>query len=231
MAHTPGLAAKNGRWSHCGNAVPEANQGMQMGRMLLLALGIDNPGFNPFNRYADLGLEAIALAVVKSKLEWPIASLAGGNRVHCLWCQMMGYKTAFELEDRKRSSFLINPQQWDWQRRNWQRKWNHKRTSRCIFCKVSWENALSSQSQLGKFKDENRTCRSRRNLVEKKEEKDTEIHCWYRWRDLGRATKRMEALGGIRTQLSRMVSGLTAGTSSQTSDGASFVVSCPERMV
>ena len=48
-----------------GNAVPEAEQGMQMGRMIsLLSLPIQVPGFI-VNRYCGSGLEAIAIAAAR----------------------------------------------------------------------------------------------------------------------------------------------------------------------
>ena len=44
-----------------GNAVPEAEQGMQMGRIIaLLSLGIDVPGL-VINRYCGSGVEALSL--------------------------------------------------------------------------------------------------------------------------------------------------------------------------
>jgi len=48
-----------------GNAVPEAEQGLQMGRMIsLLALPMEVPGMI-VNRYCGSGLEAIAIASAK----------------------------------------------------------------------------------------------------------------------------------------------------------------------
>ena len=49
-----------------GNAVPEAEQGMQMGRMIsLLSLPIEVPGMI-INRYCGSGLEAINIASAKA---------------------------------------------------------------------------------------------------------------------------------------------------------------------
>ncbi len=53
----PGLENKMVDDLIVGNAVPEAEQGMQMGRMIsLLALGIDTPGVT-VNRYCGSGVE------------------------------------------------------------------------------------------------------------------------------------------------------------------------------
>ena len=78
VANTPGLEPKMVDDLIVGNAVPEAEQGMQMGRMIsLLALGIDTPGF-VMNRYCGSGLEAIALAVGKIKAGMADCIIAGG---------------------------------------------------------------------------------------------------------------------------------------------------------
>ena len=62
-----------------GNAIPEAEQGMQMGRMIsLLALSEEVPGFI-VNRYCGSGLEAIALAVGKIKSGMADCIIAGGT--------------------------------------------------------------------------------------------------------------------------------------------------------
>ncbi|MFN3800486.1 beta-ketoacyl synthase N-terminal-like domain-containing protein, partial [Belliella pelovolcani] len=93
VAQTPGLEAKMVDDLIVGNAIPEAEQGMQMGRMIsLLALGIDNPGFI-INRYCGSGLEAIALAVGKIKAGMADCIIAGGTESMSL-LPMMGYKTA-----------------------------------------------------------------------------------------------------------------------------------------
>ncbi|MFY0091943.1 acetyl-CoA C-acyltransferase, partial [Acinetobacter baumannii] len=48
-----------------GNAVPEAEQGLQFGRIIAAkALGIDVPGIT-INRYCASGLESIAMATAK----------------------------------------------------------------------------------------------------------------------------------------------------------------------
>ena len=92
VANTPGLEAKMVDDLIVGNAVPEAEQGMQMGRMIsLLALGIENPGFI-VNRYCGSGIEAIALAIGKVKAGMADCIIAGGTESMSL-VPMMGYKT------------------------------------------------------------------------------------------------------------------------------------------
>src|SRR6195952_3944852 len=76
-----------------GNAVPEAEQGMQMGRMIaLLALGIDVPGMI-INRYCGSGVEAIAIASARIHAGQADVIIAGGAESMSL-VPVMGWKTA-----------------------------------------------------------------------------------------------------------------------------------------
>jgi acetyl-CoA acyltransferase len=61
-----------------GNAVPEAEQGLQFGRIISAkALGIDVAGFT-INRYCASGLESIALATAKIRSGMAECIIAGG---------------------------------------------------------------------------------------------------------------------------------------------------------
>ncbi|MEP7108494.1 MAG: acetyl-CoA C-acyltransferase, partial [Ferruginibacter sp.] len=62
-----------------GNAVPEAEQGLQVGRMISAkAVGIHAPGIT-INRYCASGLESIALATAKIKTGMAECIIAGGT--------------------------------------------------------------------------------------------------------------------------------------------------------
>lgn len=80
-----------------GNAVPEADQGMQMARYIsLLALGKEVPGIT-INRYCGSGVEAVALAVGKIKAGMADIVIAGGTESMSL-VPTIGYKTALNYE-------------------------------------------------------------------------------------------------------------------------------------
>ena len=65
LASVPQLEASRVDDLIVGNAVPEAEQGLQIGRMISVrALGIDVPGMT-VNRYCASGLETIAIATAK----------------------------------------------------------------------------------------------------------------------------------------------------------------------
>jgi len=87
-----------------GNAVPEAEQGMQMGRMIsLLALPIQVPGFI-VNRYCGSGLEAIAIAAARIHAGQADCIIAGGTESMSMvpttgWKIALNYKLAKEHAD------------------------------------------------------------------------------------------------------------------------------------
>ncbi len=76
-----------------GCAVPEAEQNLQIGRYIsLLSLPINVPGF-VINRYCGSGVEAIALAVNKVRSGWADVIIAGGAESMSL-VPMTGWKVA-----------------------------------------------------------------------------------------------------------------------------------------
>ncbi|MFM7585625.1 MAG: beta-ketoacyl synthase N-terminal-like domain-containing protein, partial [Bacteroidota bacterium] len=80
-----------------GNAVPEAEQGMQMGRMIaLLSLPREVPGMI-INRYCGSGLEAIAIASARIQAGQADCIIAGGTESMSL-VPVMGWKTALNYD-------------------------------------------------------------------------------------------------------------------------------------
>ena len=81
-----------------GNAVPEAEQGMQMARYIsLLALSKDVPGMI-INRYCGSGLEAIHLACARVHAGTADCIIAGGTESMSM-VPMTGYKSALNYID------------------------------------------------------------------------------------------------------------------------------------
>src|SRR6476620_8151670 len=78
MASVPQLEAKRVDDLIVGNAVPEAEQGLQFGRIIAAkALGIEVPGVT-VNRYCASGLETIAIATAKIRTGMAECIIAGG---------------------------------------------------------------------------------------------------------------------------------------------------------
>ncbi len=79
MASVPQLDAKRVDDLIVGNAVPEAEQGLQVGRIIAArALGFDIPGMT-VNRYCASGLETIAIATAKIRSGQAECIVAGGT--------------------------------------------------------------------------------------------------------------------------------------------------------
>src|SRR5678816_2233423 len=80
MASVPQLDPKQVDDVIVGNAVPEAEQGLQVGRIIAArALGYEVPGMT-INRYCASGLESIALATVKIRMGQAECIIAGGTK-------------------------------------------------------------------------------------------------------------------------------------------------------
>src|SRR6185312_13007730 len=79
LATVPELEPKRVDDLIVGNAVPEAEQGLQVGRMISVrALGISVPGMT-VNRYCASGLETIAIATAKIRTGMADCIIAGGT--------------------------------------------------------------------------------------------------------------------------------------------------------
>jgi len=78
MASVPQLEAKRVDDVIVGNAVPEAEQGLQVGRIIAArALGYDTPGMT-VNRYCASGLETVSIATAKIRAGMADCIIAGG---------------------------------------------------------------------------------------------------------------------------------------------------------
>lgn len=225
VANTPGLENKMVDDLIVGNAIPEAEQGMQMGRMIsLLALGIDNPGFI-INRYCGSGVEAIALAVGKIKAGMAECIIAGGTESMSL-LPMMGYKTALnykiasETPDYYLSMGLTAEEL--------AKEYDITREQADEFSVRSHDKALAAIAA-GKFKDEIVPVEVEETYIDGNGKRKTRKYIVDT--DEGpRPGTSMEGLANLKPAF-KMGGQVTAGNSSQTSDGAAFVVVMSERLV
>ncbi|WP_291787632.1 acetyl-CoA C-acyltransferase [Cecembia sp.] len=225
VTQTPGLEAKMVDDLIVGNAIPEAEQGMQMGRMIsLLALGIDNPGFI-INRYCGSGLEAIALAVGKIKAGMADCIIAGGTESMSL-LPMMGYKTALNWKIASQTpdyylSMGLTAEELA-------KEYDITREQADEFSVRSHDRALKAIAD-GKFKDEIVPVEVEETYLDEKGKRKTRKYVVDT--DEGpRAGTSLEGLSNLKPAF-KMGGQVTAGNSSQTSDGAAFVVVMSERMV
>src|SRR4030095_5474226 len=104
MASVPQLEAKRVDDVIVGNAVPEAEQGLQVARIISArALGFDAPGVT-VNRYCASGLEKIAMATAKIRSGMADCIIAGGTESMSLvptagWKTVPAYSIAKEDPD------------------------------------------------------------------------------------------------------------------------------------
>jgi len=225
LANTPGLEAKMVDDLIVGNAVPEAEQGMQMGRMIsLMALGVSNPGFI-VNRYCGSGIEAIALAVGKVKAGMADCIIAGGTESMSL-VPMMGYKTVLNYKiATEHPSYYISM---GLTAEELAKEYGITREESDAFSVKSHEKALAAIAA-GKFKDEIVPVEVEETYVDEKGKKKTRKYIVDT--DEGpRPGTTMEVLSGLKPAF-KNGGQVTAGNSSQTSDGTAFVVVMSERMV
>src|SRR5947207_14787824 len=104
MATVPQLENKMVDDVIVGNAVPEAEQGLQVGRIIAArALGFDNAGMT-VNRYCASGLETISIATAKIRTGMADCIIAGGTESMSLvptagWKTVPAYSIAKEDPD------------------------------------------------------------------------------------------------------------------------------------
>lgn len=225
VANTPGLENKMVDDLIVGNAIPEAEQGMQMGRMIsLLALGIDNPGFI-INRYCGSGLEAIALAVGKIKAGMADCIIAGGTESMSM-LPMMGYKTVLNWKIASQTpeyylSMGLTAEELA-------KDYEITREQADEFSANSHTKALAAIAA-GKFKEQIVPVEVEETYIDEKGKRKTRKTIVDT--DEGpRAGTTSEVLANLKPAF-KMNGQVTAGNSSQTSDGAAFVVVMSERMV
>ena len=208
-----------------GNAIQEAEQGMQMGRMIsLLALGKEVPGM-VINRYCGSGLEAISIASARVHAGMADCIIAGGTESMSM-LPMMGYKVALNYKIATATpdyyvSMGITAEEVS-------KKYNINREDQDAFSYQSHMRALDAIKE-GRFKDdivpikvEETSLDANMKIQRKEYVVDTDEGV--------RASTTVEGLSKLRPAFAQGGS-VTAGNSSQTSDGAAFVMVMSERMV
>jgi acetyl-CoA acyltransferase len=225
VASVPGFDAKRVDDLIVGNAVPEAEQGMQMGRMIsLLALPMEVPGMI-VNRYCGSGLEAISIAAARIHAGTAECIIAGGTESMSM-VPMMGYKTALNWKIAKDNpdyyiSMGLTAEEVS-------TDYNISREDADEFSYQSHQKAIKAIKE-GKFKDEIVPINVHETYLDKDGKKKTRDFVVDT--DEGpREDTSLEVLAKLKPAF-KMGGRVTAGNSSQTSDGAAFVMVMSEKMV
>lgn len=210
-----------------GNAMPEAEQGLNMGRLIsLMGLGItDVPGVT-VNRYCASGLETIAMATAKIESGMADCIIAGGSESMSLipmggYKPMPDYKLAKEgHEDYYWGMGLTAEAVAD--------KYKVSREDQDKFAYESHQKALKAQ-ETNRFGNSIVPIEVNQNYIDANGKKATKSYSVTT--DEGpRKDTSLEVLGKLRPVFAANGS-VTAGNSSQMSDGAAFVMVMSERMV
>ena len=209
-----------------GNAVPEAEQGMQISRYIaLLSLPTSVPGLT-INRYCGSGLEAIAIASAKIHAGMADCIIAGGTESMSM-VPVMGWKTALNYDIAKShpdyyiGMGLTAEQVAD--------QFNISRDAQDAFALESHRRALAAQAE-GKFTDEIVPINVKETYFDQESGKK-KTREWTVSQDEGpRKDTSAEGLAKLKPVFAAGGS-VTAGNSSQTSDGAAFVIVMSERLV
>ncbi len=208
-----------------GNAVPEAEQGLQMSRWISVRSKLpENVGGATVNRYCGSGIETISMAVGKIQGGLADCIIAGGTESMSL-VPIMGYKTALNFNVVKdHPDYYIGM---GLTAEELAVKYDISREQSDEFAYNSHMKALKAQAD-GKFDDDIIPIEVNETYYEDGKKKTRKYTVS---KDEGpRAGTTMEALGRLRPVF-KQGGQVTAGNSSQTSDGASFVIVMSEDMV
>jgi acetyl-CoA acyltransferase len=209
-----------------GCAMPEAEQGMNVARIALLLAGIPDtvPGYT-INRFCSSGLQAVALAADRIRLGEADVMLAAGVESMSM-VPMMGNKIAFnpaifEKEENYGIAYGMGLTA-----EKVAERWKVSRDAQDAFALQSHQRAIAAMEN-GEFKDEI-TPYTIREQNPNMDSREIDIREHIVGRDEGpRPDTSIEALTRLRTVFAQKGS-VTAGNSSQMSDGAAAVLLCSE---
>jgi acetyl-CoA acyltransferase len=226
MASVPNVSAEQVDDLIVGNAMPEAEQGMNMARFIsLLSFNTDKVSGMTVNRYCASGLETIAIASAKVNSGLSECIIAGGAESMSLipmggWRIIPNYDVAKDHPDYYWGMGLTA-----------EAVANEYKVSREDQDKFSFSSHLKAIAAIrdGKFKDEIVPIKISENYLDENEKKKTRDFIVDT--DEGpRADTNIEALAKLKPVFDAKGS-VTAGNSSQTSDGAAFVMVVSEKFM
>lgn len=208
-----------------GNAVPEAEQGLQMGRIISArALGIDIPGAI-VNRYCASGLETIAIATAKIRAGMADCIIAGGTESMSLvpaagWKTVPSYNIAIDEPDYYLNMGLTAEAV--------AKEFNVSREDQDEFSYNSHQKAIEAIKN-GYFKGGILPINVEETYLDDKGKKQTKNFTVDT--DEGpRSDTSLDALAKLKPAFAANGT-VTAGNSSQTSDGAAFVMVMGESLM
>ncbi len=209
-----------------GNAMPEAEQGLNVARLIsLMGLKTDQVPGVTVNRYCASGSEAIAIASAKIQAGMADCIIAGGTE-SMSYIPMGGYKPVPETDVAK-----SNPDYYwgmGYTAEAVAKEFNISREEQDAFAFDSHQKALRANAE-GRFKNQIVPVPVEFNYLDENQKMQTKKFDFAV--DEGpRADTSLEGLAKLRPVFSNGGT-VTAGNSSQMSDGAAFVIVMSEEMV
>ncbi|MDC8000519.1 acetyl-CoA C-acyltransferase [Aequorivita todarodis] len=210
-----------------GNAMPEAEQGLNMGRFISL-MGLDIveiPGMT-VNRYCASGLETISIATAKIQNGMADCIIAGGAE-SMSFIPMGGFKPVpdYKLAKQGHEDYYWNM---GLTAEAVAKKYNVSREDQDEFAYTSQMRALKAQEE-NRFQDQIVPIEIEETFVNDSGKKETRKYTVTKDEGPRKGTN-LEALSKLRPVFAQGGS-VTAGNSSQMSDGAAFAVIMSEEMV
>ncbi|SDS47871.1 acetyl-CoA acyltransferase [Gillisia sp. Hel1_33_143] len=210
-----------------GNAMPEAEQGLNVGRFIsLMGLKVEDVPGMTVNRYCASGLETIAIASAKIQSGMADCIIAGGAE-SMSYIPMGGYKPTPDYKVAKEGN-----EDYYWgmglTAEEVANRYKISREDQDEFAFTSHQRALKAQKE-GRFKDQIVPITVNETFVGPDGKKQTKSYTVTE--DEGpRADTSIEVLNKLRPVFADGGS-VTAGNSSQMSDGAAFVMVMSEEMM
>jgi acetyl-CoA acyltransferase len=208
-----------------GNAVPEAEQGLQVGRIIAAkAVGFHAPGIT-INRYCASGLESIAMATAKIRTGMAECIIAGGTESMSLvptagWKTVPAYSIAKDEPDYYLSMGLTAEAV--------AKEYNVSREDQDEFSYNSHVKAGNAIKE-GYFKSGILPITVEQVYLDAKGKKQQKTYVV----DTDEGVRADTSIEGLAKLKPAFAAGgcVTAGNSSQTSDGSAFVIVMSERMI
>lgn len=227
MAELPQLDKKRIEDVMVGNAMPEAEQGLNMGRLIsLMGLKVEDVPGVTVNRYCASGIETIAMASAKIESGMADCIIAGGTE-SMSYIPMGGYKPTpnYELAKQGHEDYY-----WGMglTAEEVAKRYDISREDQDQFAYNSHQKALKAIKE-DRFKDQIVPINVEETFVNAEGKKETRTYTVDR--DEGpRADTSIEVLSKLRPVFAEGGS-VTAGNASQMSDGAAFVMVMSEKMM
>ena len=209
-----------------GNAMPEAEQGLNVGRIIsLLSLNTDKVSGMTVNRYCASGLETISIASAKIAAGYSDCIIAVGVESMSL-IPMGGWRIV------PNPAIAKDHADWYWgmglTAEAVAKEFNVSREDQDLFAYNSHQKAIAA-IKAGKFKDEIVPVKVTETYLDENQKRKTRDFIVDT--DEGpRGDTSVEALAKLKPVFANGGS-VTAGNSSQTSDGAAFVMVCSEKFM